>query len=164
MHIANVVAAWALTVHDRLQDGMREVQLDSRELAALTLVSTHDGSFPDWLRARVGLTQSGTVRLIDRLAGRGLLRRGTSTGRGVPLHVTPEGDEVLLRWHRTRDGAVTDLLAGIPTDQQHALVVAMEACLIAEDRQRDQADATCRTCSWAACGSDCPVDRSVASP
>jgi hypothetical protein len=35
--------------------------------------------------------------------------------------------------------------------------------LRATDRARAEADATCRTCDWPACGEDCPVDLSVRS-
>src|SRR5215213_7059894 len=98
MHTGNVVVAWIISAQDRLQDAMGQVGLDPRELAALTLVASHDGCSMDWLRERVGLTQSGTVRLVDRLTTRQLLRRGASTGRGVPLHLTVPGEQCLDRW------------------------------------------------------------------
>jgi DNA-binding MarR family transcriptional regulator len=161
MHISNVVVAWATAVHDRLRAGMREIGVEPRDLAALTLVSAYDGCSPDWLRQRVDLTQSGTVRLIDRLVDRGLLTRGPSTGRGVPLHVTPAGDELLRRWARSRDRIVDDLLAGLPEQPATTLIAAMADALRTERRFRAEADATCRTCTWPACGVDCPVDRSV---
>jgi DNA-binding MarR family transcriptional regulator len=161
MHTSNVVVAWILSAQDRLLTGMGEVGLEPRELAALTLVATHDGYPMDWLRERVGLTQSGTVRLVDRLTARQLLRRGASTGRGVPLHVTEPGQQCLDRWRHARDVLVDDLLAGLPENQRHDLVDAMALALVTEGRVREQADATCRTCSWAECGQDCPVDRSV---
>jgi DNA-binding MarR family transcriptional regulator len=163
MHIGNVVAAYVLTVHDQLRGGMRHAELDSRELAALTLVAEHDGCSLDWLRGRIELTQSGTVRLVDRLAGRDLLRRGVSTGRGVPLHVTERGSDSLERWRSERDRIVDDLLAAVPAEQRSLLVDAMAGVLAGQRRRRPQADATCRTCSWEACGRDCPVDRSVSS-
>ena len=164
MHTSNVVAAWALTAHARLREGMRTIGLDDRELAALTLVATHDSCSVEWLRVRVGLTQSGTVRLVDRLSDRGLLRRGSSTGRGVPLHLTAHGERLLQQWHEKRESAVASLLAGLPTGQRPALVQAMATALLAEERDRSQADATCRTCTWPACEPDCPVDRSVPEP
>jgi DNA-binding MarR family transcriptional regulator len=162
MHSANVVVAWTNAVQDRMQAEARSIGLESRELAALTLVATHDGCSLDWLRRRIELTQSGTVRLVDRLADRDLLTRGASTGRGVPLHVTVAGSARLDRWAQRRDRIVEDLLARLPGERD-ALVAAMAATLEAERRQRDQADAACRTCTWPACGSDCPVDRSVPS-
>ena len=163
MHISNVVAAYVLTVHDQLRAGMQLAELDPRELAALTLVAEHDGCSLDWLRGRIELTQSGTVRLVDRLAGRDLLRRGVSTGRGVPLHVTERGAAGLERWRAERDRIVDELLSGVPAEQRSLLIDAMAGVLAGQQRRRPQADATCRTCSWDACGRDCPVDRSVPS-
>jgi DNA-binding MarR family transcriptional regulator len=161
MHSGNVIVAWLLAGHDRLRAAMRELDLDPRELAALTLVAEHDGCSVDWLRSRVELTQSGTVRLIDRLAGRGLLVRGASTGRGVPLHVTAAGEHALGIWRDTRDSVVDELLAGVPENRRAAFVADLAGSLTARPRARSEADATCRTCTWVACGTDCPVDRSV---
>src|SRR3978361_670596 len=99
MHTSNVVVAFGLSVEERIRAALAEVSLEARELAALTLVAAAAGCGGGGraarggvgLCARVGLTHSGTVRLVDRLAARGLLRRGASTGRRVPLHLTPEG-------------------------------------------------------------------------
>ncbi|GAA0907401.1 hypothetical protein [Virgisporangium aurantiacum] len=60
---------------------MRSTGLDQRELSALTLIGEHEGCSVEWLHGRVDLSQSGTVRLVDRH----LVRRERSTGRGVPL-------------------------------------------------------------------------------
>jgi DNA-binding MarR family transcriptional regulator len=161
MHIGNVVVAWATSVHDELGATMRELGLESRDLSALTLVAEHDGCSGDWLRSRVRLTQSGTVRLVDRLVARDLLRRGRSAGRAVPLHVTEAGRALLAAWARRRDEMVDDLLAAVPVARRGEVVEGMTAALLAGDRLRAEADATCRRCTWVACGDDCPVDRSV---
>jgi DNA-binding MarR family transcriptional regulator len=161
MHVSNVLAAWANVVQDQLGDGMREIGLESRELAALTLVEQHDGCSLDWLRERIGLTQSGTVRLVDRLAARGLLRRGAPRGRAVPLHLTARGVRVLRRWAAARDAITGRLLEGLDESARRLLVAALARTLQDQPRIRAQADATCRACTWPACGTDCPVDLSV---
>ncbi len=161
MHTGNVVAAWVMTGADRLRTAMLSTGLDQRELGALTLIGEHEGCSVEWLRGRVDLSQSGTVRLIDRLAGRQLVRRGVSTGRGVPLHLTSQGRAALERWSAARDAAVAELLTGLPPSQRQVVVDSLAGVLQAGTRRRIEADTTCRTCSWAACGDDCPVDRSV---
>jgi DNA-binding MarR family transcriptional regulator len=125
------------------------------------LVATHDGCSVDWLKHRVGLTQPGTSRLVDRLAGRGLLRRGASTGRGVPLHVTPAARRALGAWDRSRDAVVEGLLSGLSGAERRTLTAVLVRSITGGDRDRLAADTMCGTCNWAACGSDCPVDRSV---
>jgi DNA-binding MarR family transcriptional regulator len=162
MHTGNVVVAWTTAVQDRLGRTIRELGLDTRELSTLTLIAEHDGCSVEWLRTRIDLSQSGTVRLIDRLVARDLARRDRSTGRGVPLHVTPAGAAALDRWARVRDGMVDELLAAVPGEHRAQLVDAMAAALLGHARRRPEADATCRRCTWSACGADCPVDRSVA--
>jgi DNA-binding MarR family transcriptional regulator len=164
MHTSNVVVAWIATAQDRLDDGVADLGLHPRELTALTLVHNHDGCSLEWLRARVGLTQSGTVRLVDRLAARGLLTRGTSTGRGGALRVTPAAVDLLDRWRQARDDIVDGLLGGVPAGLRQSIVDGMAAALLTRGRRRVEADVSCRRCTWAECGDDCPVDHSVTSP
>ena len=166
MHITNVVLAWITSVQDQLRDERRGLGLTSRDLSALTLVATHDGCSMDWLKERVDLTQSGTVRLVDRLAAQDLLVRLPRTGRGVALRVTPAGTRALRRWAAGRDRVVTAALGAMPPETSDALVRAMAVALQEQSRTRHQADVTCRGCTWSACEPGCPVDRSVpvASP
>jgi DNA-binding MarR family transcriptional regulator len=117
----------------------------------------------DWLRARIGLSQPGTVRLLDRLSAAGLLRRSAREGRTVHLAVTPAGQDLLARWAVQRDQAVHRLTAGLTGQQQAELAGLMALTLSTPDRPRADADQACRTCDWPACGDDCPVDRSVRS-
>ena len=161
MHTPNVVVAWATAVHRAVEDARTGLGVDGRELSALTLVAEHEGCSLDWLRHRVGLTQSGTVRLVDRLAGRGLLEREVASGRSVPLRVTPAGRRVLADWADERDRAVDGLLAVLPDRQRDQLLGALRAAVQRTPRDRRTADATCGSCTWPACGSDCPVDLSV---
>ena len=113
MHSSNVVVAWALAVHDGLDAAAGVSGLRAREVAALTLVREHDGCSVDWLHERVGLTQSGTVRLVDRLVDRELLKRGAPLGRMIPLHVTRAAETLLESWQAARDDVVAGATAGL---------------------------------------------------
>ena len=161
MHTGNIVVAWINAVQDRLRAEMRALGVEPRDLAALTLVAAYDGCSQDWLRPRVELTQSGTVRLVDRLAARGLLARGASTGRGVPLHLAAAGADLLRTWAARRDEAIEAMLGALPPPIRAGLVEGIGHALRSQPRERSHADAACRVCTWPACGSDCPVDRSV---
>lgn len=161
MHESNVVAAWALAVQDGLTAAARDTGLGARELAALTLVAEHGGCSVDWLCRRVELAQSGTVRLVDRLVAQGLLQRGAPRGRTIPLHATRVAEARLAAWQVARDTVVGGATAGLSAAERAGLVGALAAALEAQERSRQQADATCRTCTWSSCGQDCPVDRSV---
>lgn len=161
MHYSNAVLAWARAVEADAAEARAQLGLDDRELTALTLVGEHAGCTTEWLRHRVGLTQSGTVRLVDRLVGRGFLRRVAAPGRSVPLHVTGPAAELLDAWAVARDDAVDRALAGLDAAQREVFLEAVRAALTAVPRDRRAADATCGACTWPACGADCPVDRSV---
>jgi DNA-binding MarR family transcriptional regulator len=161
MHSTNVWTAWALRVHDGLTQAADRMGLDIRACTALTLIGTHDGCSADWLRRRVGLTQSGTVRLVDRLSALGLVARGARTGRLSSLSLTAEGRARLAQWIRYRDQAIGDLVGSAEPAHLERLTAVLAAMLEGEQRTRPEADAACRACDWPACGTDCPVDRSV---
>jgi DNA-binding MarR family transcriptional regulator len=161
MHMENVVTAWAMSLHDELATVAAELGSGVRDIAALTLVASHPDVPVDWLRARIGLSQPGTVRLLDRLSQAGLVRRAAREGRSVHLAVTPAGRELLERWTRQRDQAVQRLVAGLTAGQTGELTELLAAALSTPGRPRAEADQTCRTCDWPACGDNCPVDRSV---
>lgn len=163
MHTSNLISAWVLLAHDRLSAAGVSAELDRRQLEALTLVSVHPGCSIEWLRARIGLTQSGTVRLVDRLEEDGTLERRRLGGRAVALRLTDRGHGRLSRWRQERDSVVEELLGGLTAAQRNAMLEAIERALKAEPRARVEADRACRTCDWPACGADCPIDHSVAS-
>src|SRR4051795_11139793 len=121
MHISNVVAAYVLTVHDQLRGGMRQAELEPRELAALTLVAEHDGCSQDWLRPRVELTQSGTVRLVDRLPPPSPLPPGGARPPGAPpprrggrAPGPPAGPALRGPGPPRGDGAIEAMLGALP--------------------------------------------------
>ncbi len=163
MHIGNVVAAWVLDAHDKLVGAAEVLGITWRDLTALTLVAAHEGCSIEWLRPRVGLTQSGTVRLVDKLVMQGRMNRERSNGREVALSLTPSGTKSLDQWSARRDSIAGELLDHIPAAHRDQLLAGLERSVTAAKRTREEADRTCRTCDWEACGSSCPVDRSVAS-
>ena len=161
MHISNVVTAWATGLHDHLETAAGDLGVGLRDIAAMTLVASHPDVPVDWLRARIGLSQPGTVRLVDRLSAAGLIERAARAGRSVHLAVTPAGRDLLGRWTGRRDQAVQRLTTGLTPAQEAQLAELLALTLSAPDRPRTEADQACRTCDWPACGDDCPVDRSV---
>ncbi len=161
MHDANVVTAWVMSSHDALAGAATAAGSGLRELAALTLVASHEGCSGEWLRARIGLTQSGAVRLVDRLQADGLLARSAGSGRAIRLTATAEGRATLERWHAARNEALGRLTAGLDGPQVEQLAALLASALARQPRPRTAADSACRGCDWPACGTDCPVDRSV---
>jgi DNA-binding MarR family transcriptional regulator len=157
--VSNAWTAWTLTSVDLLTAGLPS-GLHLRDIAALTLVGSHQGCSVDWLRTRVGLTQSGTVRLIDRLETLRLLARSRD-GRFARLSLSEEGEAVLARWHDAQRAAFATATSGLNTRERAGLSALLAKALQNSPRPRTDADRACRTCDWTACGADCPVDRSV---
>jgi DNA-binding MarR family transcriptional regulator len=158
----NVVGAWLLTAADAVDTATATAGLAHREAAALILVAGHPGVGIEWLRERVGLTQSGAVRLVDRLVAAGWLVRGAeSSRRSVGLHVTDDGQRQTTRVLADRAQALTDLLSPLTDDERRSLAALADRMLAAAERRRGEADRACRLCSWPTCRPDCPVDRSV---
>ena len=160
---ANTLAAWALLATDAMDAAQLEVaELPPRSLAALVLLRNRPASSVDWLSRRLGISQSGAVRLVDRLVALGLLRREKSPGRKVvALHVTANGDARLGEGLEARAAAMRALVKPLSADERKQLAGLVGKALAGGARRRDEADAACRLCDWDGCKPVCPVDASV---
>jgi DNA-binding MarR family transcriptional regulator len=162
MSESNVWAAWTLRSHDLLSAAAAAAAppgLGLRDLAALTLIASHEGCSADWLWERIGLTQSGTVRLIDRLERLGYVVRARR-GRVLELSLTTAGQELLESWSAVRDRAGQEVLDGLTPAERRRLNDLLATALRRTARARADADSTCRLCDWPTCTA-CPVDESV---
>jgi DNA-binding MarR family transcriptional regulator len=158
----NAAAAWALSTVDAMEAGYARAGLAEREVAALVLIGSHGGAGVDWLYPRLGLTQSGAVRLVDRLAAAGFVRRGAPGGRrGIPLALTDAGRERLEQALAERAGALADATAALSPDERELLARLTAKALAGRPRDRAAADVACRLCDWPGCPRPCPVDASV---
>jgi DNA-binding MarR family transcriptional regulator len=158
----NVIGAWVLHMADAVLSAVEDSGPAPREAAALVLVATHPGCGIDWLRGRLGLTQSGTVRLVDRLVAEHWLVRGeTSTRRSVQLYVTEAGQRQVDRVLGGRGETLGRLLAPLTAEEQQVLAGLATRMLRQADRDRCAADRACRLCNWPSCEPACPVDQSV---
>jgi DNA-binding MarR family transcriptional regulator len=161
MHESNLWAAWTLRSHDALTAAL-PAGLGLRDASALTLIGSHPGCSSDWLWARIGLTQSGTVRLVDRLQGLGYVSR-EKTGRTLRLSLLEAGEEAVRGWNQAREDAGDAVLGGLTASQRAQFTKLLERGLSSTQRIRVEADSTCRLCDWQAC-KQCPVDSSVLEP
>ncbi|GAB2677987.1 MarR family winged helix-turn-helix transcriptional regulator [Kribbella swartbergensis] len=162
MSESNIWAAWTLRSHDALSAAVAAVAppgLGLRDLAALTLIASHDGCSADWLWNRIGLTQSGTVRLIDRLERLGYVDRARS-GRVLELSLTAAGADLLEAWNAARDQAGREVLDVLTPAERRRFTDLLATALRRTARARPEADTTCRLCNWPVC-TECPVDESV---
>lgn len=156
----NVLAAWTVLASDTMDAA--HVEVPERSLAALVLMRNRPASTVDWLHRRLGITQSGAVRLVDRLVALGLVRREKSPGRKeVALHVTARGEARLQQALRARASAMQSLIESLSAAEQKQLADLIGKALAGGTRRREEADEACRLCDWDACKPTCPLDASV---
>jgi MarR family transcriptional regulator, negative regulator of the multidrug operon emrRAB len=166
---ANLVGALALAIADRLAEAAEPGLGGSAAQALATLHGEAAGASIDALARIVGLTHSGTVRLVDRLAGAGLVERRTGAdARSTSLYLTPAGRRVARRTLARREAAIQSVLAGLSRADRSALARVSETVLadLATDlvTAADADRRICRLCDTEACGrrrGTCPVAATV---
>src|SRR3954451_11659767 len=85
----------------------------------------------DALRRVLGITHSGTVRLVDRLVAAGLVERrgGTTDRRAVPPRLTPAGRRVARRVLAAREAALEDVLSVLDPEERATLAALHDRLL-----------------------------------
>lgn len=167
----NLLGAAALAVADRMRQATEAAA--GHGAAAPAALAALDGfaggGTMDRLRSVLGLTASGAVRLVDRLAAAGLVeRRPGADGRSLALVLTPGGRAAARRVRRARAQVLASLLEALPAADRAALRRANEHLLglVTTDRlQRRQRGEEpggwlCRLCDLHACGrerGECPA-------
>jgi DNA-binding MarR family transcriptional regulator len=173
-HAANVLGALSLVIVDRINAAVEAVTTlgPSAPAALVALHEFLDGGSVSELSSVLGLTHSGTVRLVDRLAAEGLVQRvGAQDARVVSVALTRTGRRAALRIRQAREKSITDTLSALSAREVDALATALDAMLTTVTRARAAERAAqgpgrpqpwlCRLCDFAACGRDeghCPVN------
>jgi MarR family transcriptional repressor of emrRAB len=159
----NALGALSLAVADRMQESMASVAGHgaSGPAALVALDGLAGGGSIDALRRLLGITHSGTVRLVDRLAAAGLVeRRVGADARAVALHLTPQGRRTARRVLAAREAALEQVLAGLSASQREELDALLSAMLRGFEATAEGARRVCRLCDAERCGrgrGGCPV-------
>jgi DNA-binding MarR family transcriptional regulator len=159
----NAFGALALAVSDRIQAAVEGVagQGASGPAALVALDGLAGGGSIDALRRVLGITHSGTVRLVDRLAGAGLVeRRVGSDARAVSVHLTSAGRRTARRVLSAREAALEQVLSALTPFERDQLNPLLTTLLQGLGASPDDARRLCRLCDAEACGhasGECPV-------
>jgi DNA-binding MarR family transcriptional regulator len=162
-HTGNLLGALALAVSDRTAEAAGGAAGQSPSAAAALSALYHflDDPPVDRLRQVLGLTASGTVRLIDRLQESGFVTRGPGRdGRSVSVRLTPAGRRAAKRVSAARGAVLADALAALDPSERDALDRLLSRVLVGLIRGPGATRWMCRLCDTAACGRDaglCPV-------
>jgi len=125
--------------------------------AALVQIADHREVTIEELRRRIGLTHSSVVRLIDRLAARGLVRRGRgqADARTARLSLTPSGAATAAAVLEARSAVLGQVAGRLSAAGRGDLESLLDQLLLDEPLSSEHASLLCRLC----CLRDCPTDR-----
>jgi DNA-binding MarR family transcriptional regulator len=162
--LANLLGAAAAGLTDAVDDvAAADPRLDARAATALVALLDFAPSGPvQRLSQVVGLTHSGAVRLVNRLAAAGYVARGPGTdSRSVTVALTGQGRRAAQRIREHREQAITAALAGLTGPHRAQLAAACELIIANLTKQRlaqraagtpPPSGALCRMCDFTACG------------
>jgi MarR family transcriptional repressor of emrRAB len=158
---ANLLGALGLAVADRLAEAAESAGGASSAEALVALNGRAAGASIDALAGIVGLSHSGAVRLVDRLARDGLVeRRRAADQRSAALVLTPAGRRAARRILTRREAEMHSLLALLTDGEQDALTQVAERILAELGTAPGAERRVCRLCDLEACGRTrgrCPV-------
>jgi DNA-binding MarR family transcriptional regulator len=159
----NRLGALALVLTDRTGDALKDAAGLS-DTAAAALSALHqflDDPSIDRLRQVLGLTSSGTVRLVDRLEDAGYARRGPGRdGRSTVVSLTPAGRRAARRVAAARAAVLDGALGALEPAERDALDGLVAKLLAGLVRGPGAVRWMCRLCDVHACGRDagrCPA-------
>jgi MarR family transcriptional repressor of emrRAB len=156
--IANLLGALSLAVMDRIEQGARDIIGHGGETpAALVVIGYGPGMTNDKLRRILGLSHSGTVRLVDRLVSDRLVeRRPGKDGREVALHLTAKGAATRKDLLASRISAVASLVDVLSPSERERLGELIRDVLARQDTSELDRFTICRMCDDRVC-TNCPL-------
>src|SRR5262245_27121322 len=129
-HTANIMGALAVLIQDRVEKTWQaDLDLSPMAAAALVIVDVYPGSTIERVAGCIGLTHSATVRVIDKLAERGLVEKDRARGdaRAQSLKLSKAGKRTVQQLHAARNGVTDDLLADLDAGPRKGLERAIRA-------------------------------------
>ena len=156
---ANLLGAAVLGLHDDLRVAVeRRTGRSGEAPAAIVALGHQPGLSNDGLSRLLGLTHTGTVRLVDRLVADGLIERRTAERdrRGVALHLTRAGAKARRRILSEREAVMWPLVSRLKKSERATLAAVLEKLLQAVGQDDAHKLRICRLCDSEACPA-CPI-------
>ena len=126
---------------------------------ALVLIGSNPASSEKFISIALGLSHSGTVRLIDKFEKDQLIeRRRALDKRTVALHLTAKGARRARMILATREQVLREVLGALDESDKERLVDLLESMLAKATTSDVIAEHICRLCDDSCCPQDqCPV-------
>jgi DNA-binding MarR family transcriptional regulator len=166
-HSANVLGALALVVHDRMSEAVSAAagQPENGAAALSLLAQFMERPRVGLLHQALGLTPSGTVRMLDKLEHAGSVQRGAGDDRrSTSVRLTASGRRVAARVATARAAVLDDALSVLSEDERRVFDDLVGRVLVGLMRDPGATRWMCRLCDARACGHDagaCPVGNEV---
>ena len=159
--LENLLGVHALGVVDR----MTAVTPTSSESAALATLLAHPGQGVGWLGDVLGLTDSGSTRLVERLVADGLVRREPGAdARSRTLTLTAPGRRRAREVLRGREQALAPVLEPLSGAERRTLERLLGKVVAGLAADRATGLRACRMCDRDACDAGvraCPLWHTV---
>jgi DNA-binding MarR family transcriptional regulator len=159
----NLLGALSLVISDRATEAITVAAAGSESAAAALSALLHflDRPSVDLLRKVLGLTSSGTVRLLDRLEATGYVKRGPGRdSRSTAVSLTRAGRKAAARVAAARAEVLDGALTMLSPTERDTLEELLSKVLVGYIRGPGAVRWMCRMCDPHACGRDegrCPV-------
>lgn len=155
---ANLLGAFALLVHDQMEEAMQGQLGKGRSAAAAILtIGTRPGGSIDALRRTLGLTHSATVRLVNGLIEENLvIKLPGQDRRSYALILSTKGEHRFSAVLEGRRGVLEAFLGKLSPSAYQAVRRALVRLLEHSAESRQEARHTCRLCEHRLCR-PCPV-------
>jgi MarR family transcriptional regulator, negative regulator of the multidrug operon emrRAB len=154
---ANLLGALALEATGVMEVVHEPVGQAGAAAPALVTIGAYPGRTIEQLRAPLGLSQPGAVRLVERLTAAGWVDRAGSRGRrGFELRLTEAGQAIVDELLARRRAALEKLLAPLSGSERRALEKLLEKLLAGRTESRLDLERLCRICERRVCAR-CPV-------
>lgn len=155
---ANLLGVVGLAVADRIEETARDILSHSGETpAALVVIGYGLGPSNERLRRILGLSHPGTVRLVDRLVGDGLVERHQGRDkRAIALYLTDQGKDLREKLLKQRLAAIRPLLAPLTEAEQESFAALLHKILHSMAPTDQERCTLCRLCDDRVC-TNCPI-------
>jgi DNA-binding MarR family transcriptional regulator len=152
---ANVVGALALVLADRQSDAIGEASGQAASAATALSALHHFLERPsiEQLRQVLGLTHSGAVRLVDRLAAAGYVERAAGAdARGAAVVLTDAGRAAATEVAAARADLLEGALSVLTEDERDQFVTLAGKVIGGLVRGPGATRWICRLCDTISCG------------
>lgn len=156
----NVIGAFVLALSDDFRGAMQELSGGNESAcAALIVIQQESGLTIDRLSKILGLSQPGTVRLVDRLAAEHLVeRKAGGDRRSVALRLTEAGKRQVKSLLIGRRHSLAEALRQLDPGEMQALAAIAEKVLQGLGHSQIESDRRCRLCDGDTCPDEtCPM-------